>query len=127
MNRAPDLRFAPGARRRLRQAAEAAYPLEACGALLGDDGLVTGIHPLPNRATRPDLEYRIAPAELEPLMRAEGDGGGTVLGFYHSHPDSGPAASAADVARAWPGYWYVIVGVRDGVATSEATWRSTDA
>lgn len=114
-------------RRRLRRAAEAAYPLEACGALIGDDDLVTAIHPLPNRATRPDREYRIAPVELEPLMRGSGDDAGDVLGFYHSHPDSGPIASATDVARAWPGYWYLIVSVRDGLATSEATWRSADA
>lgn len=127
MNRTPDLRIAPGARKRLRQAAEDAYPLEACGALLGDDGLVTGIHPLPNRATRPDREYLIAPAELEPLMRTDTDGAEAVLGFYHSHPDSRPTVSVADVARAWPGYWYVIVGVRSGVATSEATWRVKDA
>ena len=123
MNRVADLQLTAGVRRDLRRAAEAAYPLEACGALLGAGARVTDIRPLPNRSSEADRSYEISPSDLEPLLRDDVSGGPSVIGFYHSHPDADTQPSSRDQELAWPDYWYLIVGVDDGVATSHSSWR----
>jgi len=124
LSRRIDLDLTPAARAELFHEAVQAYPLEACGALLGSADRVEGLHPLANLAQDPGNSFAIQPAELEPLLRGEADGGLTVLGFYHSHPDSDPVPSARDLDMAWPGYWYVIVGVDRGVTGPLYTWRA---
>ncbi len=126
MSQATDLHLTPTARARLLHEASQAYPAEACGALLGSADCVVGLHPLTNRALNPRDSFEIDPVELEPLLRGEADGGLPLLGFYHSHPNSGPIPSTRDLDEAWPGYWYVIVGVRRGVAGTLRAWRTRD-
>ena len=123
MRPSSDLSLTPVARAQLLREVTLAYPLEACGALLGTRDRVVGLHPLANRASDPRDAFAIDAAELEPLLRREADGGGAVLGFYHSHPDSEPVPSTRDLNVAWPGYWYVIVGVNRGLAGSPRAWR----
>ncbi len=122
-----DLSLTPVVRARLLREAAAAYPLEACGALLGSADEVSGVHPLPNRAPDPTEAFVIDPAELEPLLRREADGGLPVLGFYHSHPDNEPVPSTRDLEDAWPGYWYVIVGVDRGLGGPPMAWKIDSA
>jgi proteasome lid subunit RPN8/RPN11 len=95
--------------------------------MLGKGNRVTGIRPLPNQSSEAERSYEIAPSDLESLLREEAIGGPSVIGFYHSHPDADPRPSVLDRGRAWPKYWYVIVGVEQGAATSHCTWRSTHA
>lgn len=95
--------------------------------LLGTDDLVTEIRPLPNRSPDPGSSYEIGPADLEPLLRAASGGGSSVVGFYHSHPDASSEPSRRDREQAWPGYWYMIVGVSRGAATTHDTWRLSHA
>lgn len=123
MRHSADLSLAPIARAQLLREVALAYPLEACGALLGSGGRVVGVHPLPNRAPDPGNSFTIDPVELEPLLRREADGGLPVLGFYHSHPDSEPVPSTRDLAVAWSGYWYVIVAVHRGATGPTCAWR----
>lgn len=127
MSPVSDLRVPTSVRTDLRQAAEDAYPSEACGALLGHGDLVMEICPLPNRSSAPGHSYDIGPSDLEPLMRVATPDGPSVIGFYHSHPDADPEPSRLDLELACPGYWYMIVGVRGGTATSQAVWRLADA
>lgn len=123
MKPAADLVLKPAARRRLLEDVSRAYPSEACGALLGRADQVVGVHPLPNRSPDPRSSFTIAPDDLEPLLRGEADGEPAVIGFYHSHPDCDPGPSARDLEAAWPGYWYVVVGIERGRAGAPHAWR----
>ena len=49
--------------------------------------------------------------------------GGTLAGFYHSHPDHPARPSETDLAQAWPNLTYIIVAVRDGQPEDLRFWR----
>ncbi|RAU22301.1 hypothetical protein CU669_09265 [Paramagnetospirillum kuznetsovii] len=97
-------------------AAEAAFPAECCGLLVG-----TGKRPI--RVTRlvpaPNLLRHTAPDrfELDPRIRFETERAlrGTrerVVGHWHSHPDGSATPSATDLAQAWePDMAWLIAGV----------------
>lgn len=97
---------------------EAAYPLEACGVLLGlGDGehvpwRVTRLKAAPNEhGDDHRSHYLVAPAvqlcaELEAQQVGE-----EVVGYYHSHPDCEALPSDCDREQAWPGYLYLICSV----------------
>ena len=110
----------------LADAAERAYPREACGLLVGrrEDGAlrVTAIVESRNLAPpgRPDL-FEIDPGLRLRLQREARDRGEAVLGHWHSHPDAPPRPSATDLARAWErDLVWVIVGVVAGQAARMA-------
>ena len=111
--------------------AEAAYPKEACGLLLGfqraDGNIeVTRVAESENKAA-PDRNDRF---EVDPelrlrLMREARDAapvGSTgasrgIIGHYHSHPDGSARPSATDLAAAWePDLVWLITAVVDGQA-----------
>lgn len=110
---------------------EGAYPHEGVGALLGTpDGEQRRIArhvPLANAVSRNRRRrYEVAPEELVRVQRdARGDGL-EVLGYYHSHPDAGPAPSETDREAGWPWYIYVIVRVASGRADGLAAWQLRD-
>ena len=109
---------------RIRRHGEADYPHECCGLLIGSfdaAGGKTALEVLPISNAREEAAKRnrflIAP---EDLMRGEKHARQSqrdVVGFYHSHPDHPAVPSAFDLEHAWPVYSYVIVSVRDGVAS----------
>ena len=106
------------ARSELKQLCEIAYPLEACGALLGTgDGelspwRVTRVISAPNRHSGDRRRsYLIAP-ELQLAAEREADHASEqVLGYFHSHPDCPALPSDRDRAQAWSSYLYVICSV----------------
>lgn len=102
---------------------EAAYPLEACGALVGDAARIRRAVPLPNAAGRPESAFRIDPSALAGLCGPEPDGNAEVTGFYHSHPDAPPTPSRRDRESAWRGYGRLIVSVWAGKADPSRLWR----
>lgn len=99
-------------------------PNEACGALLGYPGEVHGVLPMTNVSSAPLVSYDVDPLEMVALYGTVDAVGGPVdvLGFYHSHPRTGPDPSDADLVLAHPGTLYVVcslvtetvVGFRDG-------------
>jgi proteasome lid subunit RPN8/RPN11 len=106
---------------------EDGYPAECCGAFLGRvrDGerAVEEAHPLTNvNRERPRDRYEADPRELLALERKARENALSVVGFYHSHPDHPERPSATDTERAWPGYSYLIVSVREGRATGWRSW-----
>ena len=110
----------------------AAYPDEACGALLGRiEGsvrLVDEIVPLVNDTTGDRRDrFAVRPADLLELMRRERETGARVIGFFHSHPDDPPRPSETDRCAAWPEYSYPIVSVSSSGAASWASWRLNEA
>lgn len=130
-SRASSVRIAKDDRQHLRSWAEAGYPYEACGLLIGEatpEGVrVEVVLQAPNiererAADRYELDPR-AFLEADEQARARGL---DVVGFWHSHPDAAAVPSETDLAAAWPGYAYLIVTVRDGAAGDMRVWSLTD-
>ncbi|MEM8873726.1 MAG: M67 family metallopeptidase [Planctomycetota bacterium] len=92
-------------RARLVAEAEAADPHECCGVLLAEGTAIA----CENVAE--EKHHRFA---IDPLMMLRLDRAHRIVGIYHSHPDAEPVPSATDLAAAWPGYVYSIIGRIDG-------------
>jgi len=120
----------------IRAHAEAAYPEECCGALVGWSGGVGGrgrgrvvVRAIPtgNGAVRGRGRRYLIPGEVVRAVEAEARAGGlAVVGFYHSHPDGGAEPSRSDLELAWPWYSYLIAGVSGGRAGAIRGWRLRD-
>jgi proteasome lid subunit RPN8/RPN11 len=46
----------------------------------------------------------------------------SLIGIYHSHPDSPAQPSKVDLDNAWPWYTYLIVSVQNGEPKDLAAW-----
>ena len=119
-----ELRLDAGIADAIRSHGVETYPNECCGALIGRDGVVSSVAPLPNTTeegarrrflVRPS-DYRHAEAEAARLK-------GELLGFYHSHPDAPARPSQYDLEHAWPFFWYVIVSIQQAVPEKMTVWR----
>ena len=89
-----------------------AYPLEACGLLVGDGSRVRRFVACTNEAASAKV-YAIPGKELLRAERAAEDDGLQVLGVFHSHTHSEPYPSPTDVAQAPdPDWHYVIVSLK---------------
>jgi len=115
----------------IMDAAEAAYPGECCGLLVGVESVEGGAH-----VTRIVASDNVAAGdtrdsfEVDPkvrfeLMRELGEIGERpksqerLIGHYHSHPNHPPRPSARDLAAAYePDLIWIIVGVAGGKATT---------
>jgi proteasome lid subunit RPN8/RPN11 len=103
------------------------YPNECCGALIGRDGQVTEAFRLPNTTEEgPRRRFLVRPADYRDAEARAAEGGGELLGFYHSHPDHPAVPSQYDLDHAWPFFSYVIVSVREGQAEELRSWRLRD-
>lgn len=102
----------------MRRHAEAEYPDECCGALLGIAGgevkKASAIRPFANRreGTVRRRRFLITAEEMLELEKYSRSAGLDVLGFYHSHPDHPASPSGYDLEHAWPGYSYIIIPVK---------------
>ena len=84
---------------------------------------MVALRPVPNLNTeRGHDRYEMDPKALLAVEREAKAGGMSVMGVYHSHPDNPARPSATDLERAWPGYAYVIVSVRQGRAAEWGCW-----
>lgn len=114
-------------RDQLARHAETAYPVEACGALLGhSDGsgqpIVTQAVPLANSEPSGGDGYRIS-SNLLCALPARGEGPEErLVGFYHSHPDRTSRPSKRDLRNGHPGLLYVAISVRSGRAGARTAW-----
>ena len=122
------LRIDPDDLRRITAAAEAAYPEEACGLLVGrlegEVAVVGEVHPSRNVAERPRHAFEIDPALLLALHKRLRDAEEAMIGVYHSHPDSAAVPSATDLERAWePHLIWLIISVLEGRAAETAAHR----
>ncbi len=112
----------------------AAYPLEACGVLIGSDSQdgrrVVDAIPVENAWPTQSEKARRFILDPQHQLRIERSLDGTgksLIGFYHSHPDHPAEPSAFDLEAAWATYSYLIVRVsRDG-AQEMRSWLLDDA
>ena len=104
--------------------AEAEYPHECCGGLIGtiegDTKIVTQIVPIQNNWEDTGDEtktrrFMITSDDYRQLERKASDENAQLLGFYHSHPDHPPEPSKTDLKFAWPFFSYPILSVQKGV------------
>ncbi len=115
----------------LRQA-EAAYPLEGCGLLLGrqEDGnkIVEKVLPAGNarESEAQHNRYLIPPDQVVKAERLAAQQGLDIVGFFHSHPDHPERPSDFDREHAWPWYSYLITAVQAGRAVTTAAWTLAD-
>jgi len=117
--------------------AESTYPDECCGILLGritaDGRTLVEIWQAENNwdaATDFDSDeklttkrrYAIAPELLLQAQRWARDRSLSIIGIYHSHPDSPAVPSECDLKYAWQEYSYLIVSVQQGKASDLLCW-----
>lgn len=114
----------------IRDAAEAAYPDECCGLLVGrredaDRVKVTRVEPSRNVAREGTRErFEIDPELRFRLMRGLEGGPDDIVGHYHSHPDHAAQPSARDLAMAFePDLVWIIAAVARGRATDVRAHR----
>ena len=103
------------------------YPHECCGALVGKDGHVSALVPLPNTTEEgPRRRFLVRPSDYREAERRATDLGAELLGFYHSHPDHPARPSQYDLDHAWPTFAYLIVAVAEAQATDMTVWFLKD-
>ena len=107
----------------MMQAAEAAYPQECCGLLIGrqgDDGdfIASQTAPSPNVAKGDHKDsFEVDPQVRFDMMRNLGDGPEKIIGHYHSPPPHTGDPSATDFEMAFePEMVWLIVAVDNGLA-----------
>jgi proteasome lid subunit RPN8/RPN11 len=119
---------------RIHRHLESGYPNEACGVMLGKDGVITEVVSADNQ--RIDLpasggdsarnRYLIDPLMYLKIEKDADKRGLDVLGIYHSHPDVAARPSQFDLDHAWPNFSYLIVSVVKGKAVESNSWRLRD-
>jgi proteasome lid subunit RPN8/RPN11 len=103
------------------------YPDECCGALLERDGRIVEAFRLPNStAAGARRRFRIGPSDYRLAEARAAAIGGTLAGFYHSHPDHPARPSQNDLEQAWPNLTYAIVAVASGEPGEMTSWRLRD-
>ena len=107
--------------------AQATYPNECCGAMLGSIGdagkTVSVAMPLENayegeRGSR----YELRP---EDLLKADKEARSRkldLIGIYHSHPDCDAYFSETDLKNSCPWYSFVVLSIRDGAFDHANSW-----
>ena len=93
---------------------------EVCGLLFGSAGQVESAVPTDNVADNPACAFEIDPAALIAAYRAMREGGPTLVGTFHSHPNGLAAPSQVDAENAAPDgrIWLIIA------AGKVTTWRA---
>ncbi len=128
---------------RIREHARETYPHECCGALVGivNDGqekVVKEVVRFQNSYTQElaaglDIEengrgtlnrYVIDPKDIFLTEKQARSKSMSVIGFYHSHPDSPAVPSKYDLRVASAGYCYVIVSVPQGSPQELRCWET---
>jgi proteasome lid subunit RPN8/RPN11 len=107
--------------------AQAAYPNECCGAMLGssdgDSKTITVALALDNASAgsqRARYELR-----QEDLLRADREAaarGLELIGIYHSHPDCGAYFSETDLKNSCPWYSFVVLSIQNGIFDHANSW-----
>lgn len=111
----------------MREHAEAAYPNECVGAMLGKTGpeakTVGVAMPLENSAEGSQRAFYELSSDS--LLAAEAEArklGLDVIGIYHSHPDADAYFSETDLRHSCPWYSFVVLSVKGGRYDHANSW-----
>ena len=129
--------------------AQATYPEECCGLLLGNfeinQKIVLEVRETENNWTLSDAvnnlhtistpnqqqlskknRFSISPNVLLKVQKECRDRQINIIGIYHSHPDYSAIPSSFDREIAWSQYSYIIVSLRNGKVTEVKSWQLQD-
>jgi desampylase len=83
---------------------------ECCGFLMGQDDHISAVELAANVAVDPYQHFEIDPAALIAMHKRVRNGGVTLLGYFHSHPNGLMRPSASDAAQADDDgrFWLII-------------------
>jgi len=115
--------------RRIFEQMETSYPNEGGGFLLGkaQDGAVAILDIIEVANTFAAEEqyhrYAMSPQDWMRLEDEADERGLSLVGYYHSHPDSPAIPSEYDREHALPNFVYVITAVMMARATDMQVWR----
>lgn len=105
---------APSFLEKMRDHARKTAPLECCGVLGGRGSVVTSVYLLSNDLHSPS-EFLAKPEELFNAIRSMRKKNEDMIGIFHSHPNSPPTPSPADLERNYyPGLFYFIISLATG-------------
>ncbi len=103
------------------------FPYECCGALIELNGTIVEAHAMQNTtAGGAARRLRSGPDGYREAEARGGEAGGTLAGFYHSHPNEPARPSAYDLEHAWPNLTYVILSVNGGTPGDITVWHLRD-
>lgn len=91
-------------------------PREACGLIVGLDGVGALVVRCRNAHPEPTSRYQVHPDDLRAAVSPMRDESRELVAIYHSHPRSQPVPSPTDRADAarWPEPAYVLASWRTG-------------
>ena len=111
----------------IRQHGADTFPDECCGALIEIDGVVREAYRMDNTTAGPAARrFRIGPDQYRAADKRAREVGGSLVGFYHSHPNAPARPSEYDLEHAWPNLTYVIISVRAGAPGDITVWHLRD-
>ena len=129
----PRILLSPSQLQAIERAAEAAYPEEACGLLVGraEPGGAWQVNAVeasanvaePPRTRRFEVDPKLR-LRLERELRKSPD---SVVGVYHSHPNGSAAPSETDISMIFePDMVWLITAVADGRAGATKAYKPTE-
>lgn len=126
------LHLPPPQRHQLEAWAQANYPREACGLLMGRSlpggGEVHAVRLARNLNTeRAHDRYELDPEDFLATDREARELGLEILGVWHTHPDHPAVPSETDRAAAWPDWSYLILAVQAGGVAALRSWHLAGA
>jgi proteasome lid subunit RPN8/RPN11 len=119
----------PDLQQRIFTQMEGTYPNEGGGFLLGtieaDVTQIVDTIQVENVFETEEQYHRYAMTPLDwARLEDEADARGlTLVGYYHSHPDSPAIPSVYDRDHALPNFVYIITSVQQGKAVDMRVWR----
>ena len=107
--------------------AEATYPNECCGVMLGSSDetgkSVSVAIALENASQGPQAaRYEIRPEDLLAADREARSRKLELIGIYHSHPDCEAYFSETDLKNSCPWYSFVVISVQSGRFDHANSW-----
>jgi len=99
--------------------AEAKFPNECCGAMIGrihdSTKHVTRAEPLENAyAGAQGARYELRPEDLLEADKKARAAGLDLIGIFHSHPDCDAYFSKTDLENSCPWYSFVVLSIKGG-------------
>ena len=129
----PRVRLTPAQLQAIERAAEAAYPEEACGLLVGraEPGgaiQVSAVEASANVAEPPRTRrFEVDPKLRLRLERELRESPDSVMGVYHSHPNGSAEPSETDISMIFePHMIWMITAVADGRAGTTLAYKPTE-
>jgi proteasome lid subunit RPN8/RPN11 len=117
-------RITAGALEAIRAHGVETFPDECCGALIAVAGIIVDAFNLPNTTTSGAARrFQINANDYRVSERRASELGGTLAGFYHSHPNHPARPSAFDLEHAWPNFSYIIISVNAAVPGDITNWH----